>query len=403
MPVFGARRNVLRSRTRHEANRVTFVELFFDLVFVFAVTQLSHTLVEHLTLLAFAQTMLLFMGVWWVWIDTAWVANWVDPQTTPARVMLFVLMLAGLVMSISIPQAFDSRALAFAGAYATIQIGRNVFMLWALRGHSPANYRNFRRITSWHALAAGVWLAGAFVASETRLWVWTLALAIEFLAPAVGFFLPGLGRSRAADWNIEGSHMAERCGLFIIIALGESILVMGATLTGMTISPAAVAAFLVSFLGSAAMWWIYFNIGAEKARHSIATASDPGRLGRLAYTYFHIPIVAGIILAAVGDEAVMAHPGGTTSLPVASMVLGGPALYLVGNILFKQAIWGRMPLSHLGGLATLAALVPFLSHLPPLALAGAATLVLVIVASWETRSLATQIRALAGEDADMHS
>jgi low temperature requirement protein LtrA len=312
-------------------------------------------------------------------------------------------MLAGLLMSVSIPQAFESRALGFAGAYATIQIGRNLFMLWALRGHSPGNYRNFQRIATWHALAAAVWVAGALVESDARLAVWAGALAIEFIAPAAGFYVPGLGRSTVADWDIEGGHMAERCGLFIIIALGESILVMGSTFGRMAITPATVAAFVVAFVGSVAMWWIYFNIGAEKARVSIAKASDPGRLGRLAYTYFHIPIVAGIIVGAVADEAVLAHPGGATAWPVACVVLGGPALYLAGNILFKQAIWGRMPLSHLGGLALLMVLIPAAFHLPPLALGAAATLVLVIVAAWETVSLAAQIRALAGEDVDTHA
>jgi low temperature requirement protein LtrA len=161
-----------------------------------------------------------------------------------------------------------------------------------------------------------------------------------------------------------------------------------------------VAAFIVAFVGSLAMWWIYFNIGAEKARLSIAAASDPGRLGRLAYTYFHIPIVAGIIVGAVADETIMAHPGGATAWHVACMVLGGPALYLAGNILFKQAIWGRMPLSHLGGLAMLMILIPVAFFVSPLALGAATTLVLIIVAAWETRSLARQIRALAGEHVD---
>jgi low temperature requirement protein LtrA len=396
MPI-GDRTTLLRSRTTHEAGRVTFVELFFDLVFVFAVTQLSHNLLDHLTVLGFVQTMLLFMGVWWVWIDTSWATNWVDPQTTPARLMLFVLMLAGLVLSISIPQAFSDRALMFAIAYAAVQIIRNIFMLWALRGHSPRNYRNFQRITSWQALAAAVWVGGAFAEGDARLAVWTFALAIEFLAPAMGYFVPRLGRSTVEDWDIAGDHMAERCGLFIIIALGESILVMGSTFGKMAITPATIAAFVVAFVGSVAMWWIYFNIGAEKARQAIAGASDPGRLGRLAYTYFHVPIVAGIIVSAVADEAVLAHPGGTTAASIACVVLGGPALYLFGNILFKRAIWGRMPLSHLGGLALLAALIPVAFLTSPLVLATATTLVLVIVAIWETRSLAGQIHELAAK------
>ena len=170
--------------------------------------------------------------------------------------------------------------------------------------------------------------------------------------------MPGHGRSTTTDWDIAGGHMAERCGLFVIIALGELILVTGATFAELAWSPATVAAFVSAFLGSVAMWWIYFNIGAEKASHLIAQSADPGRLGRLAYTYMHIFIVAGIIVAAVADELVLAHPSGHVATPTLAAVLGGPALYLLGNILFKRSVATWLPLSHLVGIAALAMLVP---------------------------------------------
>jgi low temperature requirement protein LtrA len=381
--------HMLRSRDGHEHNKATFVELFFDLVFVFAVTQLSHTLLEHFTVDGIIETTLLLMAVWWVWIYTTWVTNWLDPDKTPVRVMLFALMLAGLVLSTSIPDAFGSRALAFAGAYVFMQLGRSLFMLWALRGHNPGNYRNFLRVNAWLVLSAVFWIAGALAHDDARVGLWAAALAVEYLSPSIGFWTPGLGRSTTADWDVEGGHMAERCALFIIIALGESVLVTGATFAKLPWSPITVAAFATAFVGSAAMWWIYFNIGAERGSRRISQSSDPGRLARLAYTYMHLPLVAGIIVAAVGDELVLAHPTGHTDFKTAATTLGGPLLYLIGNLMFKRTTAERPALSHIVGLILLGGLAPLAPLLPPLAFAAAANAVLVLVAVWETRSLGT--------------
>lgn len=378
--------NLLRPRVGHQHSRVTYVELFFDLVFVFAITQLSHTLLEHLSLGGLLQATLLFMAVWWVWIYTSWVTNWLDPEKTPVRLLLFALMLAGLVLSTSIPQAFGSKGLAFAGAYVFMQVGRSLFMLWALKGDNPGNYRNFQRITCWLVLSGLFWIAGAFAEGDTRFALWVVALVIEYISPSLGFWTPGLGASTTSDWDVEGGHLAERCALFVIIALGESVLVTGATFGKLAWTPVSVAAFLVAFVGSVAMWWIYFNIGAERGSRQIAAAEDPGRLARLVYTYLHLPLVAGIIVAAVGDELVLAHPTGHTDVKTAAVLLGGPALYLFGNLLFKRASAKHFPLSHLVGLGLLALLVPAATVASPLMFSGATALVLVIVAIWETRS-----------------
>jgi low temperature requirement protein LtrA len=314
------------------------------------------------------------------------VTNWVDPQTAPVRIMLFALMLAGLVLSTSIPQAFDSRGVAFAAAYVFIQVGRSLFMLWALHRHSAAHFRNFQRIAAWLALSGVFWIAGAFAAPEVRFGLWLAALAIEYAGPWAGFWTPGLGRSSTADWDVEGAHMAERCGLFIIIALGESILVTGATFAKMDWNAATVAAFTAAFVGSVAMWWVYFNIGAERAEHNFATSADPGRVARLVYTYVHLLIVAGIVVTAVGDELVLAHPAGHTDIRMVIAAVGGPALFLLGNILFKQFGTGRRALSHWVGLFLLALLAIVAYRLSPLALGIAAAAALVVVAIWETRS-----------------
>jgi len=375
---------LLRSRDSHA--RVTFVELFFDLVFVFAVTQLSHTLLEHLSIVGALQTLFLLLAVWWVWMYTCWFTNWVDPDRPSVRMLIFTLMLAGLLLSASIPHAFDGEALLFAAAYVFSQIIRDAFMLWATRAHDRLNFGNFRRIICWHVLSGVFWIAGGFSFGATRVVLWLIALGVDCVAPFAGFYVPGLGRSGTADWRVDGAHMAERSALFVIIALGESILVTGATAAAQPATSTNTCAFVVAFVGTVAMWWIYFNIGAERGSHQIAHSADPGRIARAVYTYFHIPIVAGIVVCAVADELTIAHPGGRMDWPTAIVLLGGPALYLAGNVFFKRASAKYYPLSHLVGLGLLALLAPLAMWLTPLALGGATTVVLVVVAIWETRS-----------------
>ncbi len=386
MSLFGSHVNLLRERKAHEHSRVTFVELFFDLVFVFAITQVSHFLLEHFTLAGVFQATLLFLAVWWVWVFTSWVTNWLDPDTTPVRLLMFALMLAGLVLSTSLPQAFDARGLSFAVAYVVSQVGRSLFMLWSVRRHHPTNFRNFQRITAWLVLSGVFWIAGAFVEHEQRFALWAIALAIEYASPAAGFWTPGLGKSDTTDWDVEGDHMAERCGLFVIIALGESVLVTGATFAKMEWTMSVIAAFAVAFAGSVAMWWIYFNLGAERGRHLIAGSDDPGRLARLGYTYMHLPIIAGIVVAAVSDELILAHPTGHTDFKTAATTIGGAAIFLIGNILFKRVMTGRPTLSHWAGLALLALLAPLAMWLPPLAFGACTSAILIMVAMWETWS-----------------
>ena len=376
--------SLLRSRD-HRAH-VTNVELFFDLVFVFAVTQLSHTLLEHLSLAGALQTAFLLLAVWWVWMYTCWFTNWVDPDRPTVRMLMFMLMLAGLLMSAAIPNAFGHEGLLFALAYSFIQVVRTLFAVVASRDHDTVVYRNFLRIGTWLLAAAMVWIAGGLQEGAARVVTWVTALSLEIFGPTIGYFVPGLGRSATSDWKIDGSHMAERCSLFVIIALGESILVTGATAAGHPATVPAVCAFLVAFFGSVAMWWIYFNIGAGRGSRQIAGSADPGRVARAVYTYFHIPIIAGIVVSAVGDEITIAHPGASLHPGEAACLLGGPALYLAGNTLFKRASAQHYPLSHLVGLALLVLLVPVATRMTPLMLGAATSVVLIVVAVWETRS-----------------
>jgi low temperature requirement protein LtrA len=382
-------RSLLR-REGAERSRVTMVELFFDLVFVFAITQLSHSLLAHLDALGVLRVGLLMAAVWWVWIYTSWVTNWLDPERAPVRAALFALMLAGLVMSASIPQAFGERGPAFAAAYVFMQVGRTLFFLWAVRGEAVNMRRNVQRITVWLSLAGLFWIAGGLASGDLRLGLWAVALGIEVLSPLLYFWVPGLGRSRVQDWNVDGGHMAERCALFVIIALGESLLVSGATFAEGAWSAPVVSAFALTFLGAVAMWWLYFDKGLAAGHRRIAHAHDPGRHARANYTYLHLPIVAGILLCAVADELVLAHPDHASNAGLAVM-LGGPALYLLGVGAFKWASRERKlpPLSHLVGLLLLAVLAwPAALHwLSALAVMGGAVAVLVLVAAWEHMSL----------------
>lgn len=379
--------SLLRARSPSGHHRVTFVELFFDLVFVFAITQISHTLLAHFTPLGILQTSILMFAVWWVWVFTSWITNWLDPDKTPVRVMLFGLMVAGLLLSTSIPKAFESRGLVFAIAYVAMQVGRTAFFLVTLPKSEVADYRNFLRILIWLSTSGVFWIAGGFADGEWRLGLWLVALLIEYSGPAMRFWTPALGATPLQDWTVEGGHMAERAALFIIIALGESIVVTGATFSQASWTASSVAAFVVAMLGSIAMWWIYFHIGAEAGSENISHAKDPGRLARLAYTYLHLPIVAGIIVSAVGDELLLAHPDGHSGVKEILSVIGGAIIYLVGVILFKRSIHGRLQLSHLVGIGLLVALMPIATSLSPLLVASAVTVVLMVVAGWEAWSV----------------
>jgi low temperature requirement protein LtrA len=371
----------------NQHSRVTYAELFFDLVFVFAVTQISHTLLGRFTPLGILQTTLLFLGVWWLWVYTSWVTNWLNPELTPVRVLLFGLMLGGLVLSTSIPKAFESRGLWFALAYSSMQVGRTAFLLASTPpGRNPARM-NAVRMLVWLGLSAAFWIAGGFANGHARLVLWAVALGIEYLSPAVRFWIPKYGASSVADWVIEGGHIAERCAGFIIIALGESIVVIGATLAELAWTTENVVVFASAFVGSIAMWWIYFHKGADAGSEQISKSSEPGRLARLAYTYLHMPIVAGIIVSAVADELVLAHPGGVSDLKTVLSAIGGPLLFLLGTILFKLSFRGFLQLSHGVGIIALGILAWFAGGLSPLTLSILTTAIMITVAVWESISL----------------
>jgi low temperature requirement protein LtrA len=385
------RRTLLRDLSHGHA-AVSYLELFLDLVFVFAVTQLSQFLVQHLTPFGAVETLILFLAVWWAWIYTTWATNWVDPARGPVRFMVAGVMIGSLVLSSALPFAFDTGAggagLVFALAYAAIQVLRTCFVVWAMRDDNKVNARNLTRATIYFIVSSGFWLWGGLTASPaSRALLWAIALAIEYAAPILMFRVPGLGSAQMRDWAISGGHMAERCALFIIIALGEGIIVTGTEFARAAADLPGVLAFLTAFASSFAMWWVYFDLGAVRGAEHIQHDADPGRVARDAFTYWHLPIVAGIVVLAVVDEQTLAHPL-AASQPVFVTVVGvGSALFLGGTMMFKRLTSGMpwMPASHFYGLwfTAAVALWGWLAAPSHLALSNAQTMVFVIVAIWE--------------------
>ena len=244
----------------------------------------------------------------------------------------------------------------------------------------------FERITLWSLAAAPLWLVGGALPGHERLALWVPALLVELVAPLAGYRVPGRGHSATADYEIDGGHFAERCQGFVLIALGESIVVTGATATNAGLGTQAVVALAVAFLGTASLWWLYFGAVARHSRALMAEAEDPGRLARDAYTYLHVPIIAGVIAAAVGDELLLAHPGVPLDAAGAAMVLGGPALFLLAESLFRLRMIGSVNPKRLTAIAALAALGLVAGSVSALALSAMAVAVLVALAWWEAQA-----------------
>ncbi|MDA0182930.1 low temperature requirement protein A [Solirubrobacter phytolaccae] len=387
----------LRPRGVGGAQPVTTVELFFDLVYVFAVTQLSHMVVDDLTFARVASAAFLLLVVWWAWIYTTWMANWFDPSSPRVRGVLALAMLASLLMAAALPGALDEHGWQFAGAYVALQVGRNLAAALLLpRGHAVRDI--YERLVLWSVASGVLWLAGAAVDGEQRLLLWIPALLLELAAPIAGYWRPGRGHAGTSDYDIEGGHFAERCQLFIIIALGESIVVTGATASAAGLSPTVLLCLALAFAQIAAMWWVYFGATAERASATMASCEDPGRYARDAYTYGHLPIVGGIIATAVGVDLLIAHPDHALHGVALAAVLGGPALYLAGESLFRWRMTGAHNRPGLAVSAALLALVPIGGQVSALILSAMVTALLALLVAWEpvrqTRSLSQYSRQL---------
>jgi low temperature requirement protein LtrA len=372
----------LRPRGDAPGQPTTTIELFFDLVYVFAVTQLSHLILEDLSAGGVARAAFLLLMVWWAWIYTTWMANWFDPASPAVRSVLTAVMLGSLLMAAALPGAFGADGVLFAVSYVTLQVGRNVAAA-ALLGHDHPLRDVFERLVLWSAVSGVLWLAGSALDGDQRLLLWIPAIGLDLCAPVAGYWMPRRGRAATTDYDIEGGHFTERCEAFIIIALGESIVVTGATAAGAGLTATVTACLGVAFLQTAALWWLYFGAVAHDARLVMRTCEDPGRLARDAYTYLHVPIVAGIIAVAVGDDLLIAGPSRAAHGVGLAMVLGGPVLFLVGESLFRMRVTGAANAKRLGVALLLVLLAPVGVHVSALALGAMVDALLIGLAWWE--------------------
>ncbi len=356
--------HVLRDHDQAE-QQVTYLELFFDLVFVFAITQLSQVLLNDLTWRGVAGTFFLLVAMWLAWVYTTWWTNSVDPDVVPVRLVMLVMMLAGMMMALAIPEAWGDRALLFAVSYVGLHLIRNTFSVLAAR-RSGGDHISLLRLLSWSVVTGALWIAGAIAGNGALVVIWVLALALELVSPYVGYWTPGLGAQRMGDRQIEYHHFTERFHLFIIIVLGESIVITGVTAAALELDAARLASVVVAFALTAVLWWLYFNAVAARSSEGLGAASgDRQRLARDAYSYTHILLVFGIMLIAIGNELLIGHPLDEFDRAGLVVVAAGPVLYLWGHELFKLLMTGSVRVVRLLGGVLIAAVVAVVGTVLP--------------------------------------
>jgi low temperature requirement protein LtrA len=386
-------------RTDGEEARATPLELFYDLVFVFAITQVSHIVLDDLTWTGVGHAALALIVVWWAWNYTTWVTNELDPDALAVRLLLIAVMLGSLALAVAIPEAFGDLGLLFAGSYVAIQVGRHLFLTFVAADAGTIERERAGRILAWFAVAAVPWLAGGLVDGTARTELWVVALAIDLSAPFVLYWVPGREPLSHDSWTVETSHFAERFELFMIIAFGETIVLTGATTSSFDLDAARFTAFALAFLSTAAMWWLYFDYVTAIAKRRLELAPNRTELARDGYTYLHVVLVAGVVLAAVGDELVIAHPTDVLPGREIAVVAAGPALYLLGHVLFRLRMAGSISWKRLGGALACIAVGGIGTVVPGLVLS--ALLVGVLVAVIGAERLAAARRRARGEPSPM--
>ncbi|MBN8867664.1 MAG: low temperature requirement protein A [Solirubrobacterales bacterium] len=373
-------------RNPDEEYRASSLELFFDLVFVFAVTQVSHLLIEHLSWKGALESGIALLVVWWAWQYTVWATNEFDAEQIPIRLLLIVIMMASLLMAIAIPEAFGDRGLLFASAYVFIQVFRHAFMTFVAADRGTVERRRAAHILTWFCAGGVFWIAGGIAEGDARILLWLVALAIDYGGPLVTFRVPWMEPIETGDWNVGGSHFAERFQLFTIIALGETIVLTGATTAGLELDGGTITAFGFAFVSTVCLWWLYFNYIATRFERMLVDADDRTLAGRDMYTYGHVPIIAGIILCAVGDELVIAHPSAVLEPSHLLAVVAGPVLYLLSFLPIRWRLTRGVPMKRLVGAAACVAigLIAHAAEFSAVLVGGLLCAVLVAVVVTET-------------------
>ncbi|WP_307849157.1 low temperature requirement protein A [Micromonospora sp. U56] len=382
MPEPPARQTGVPVRDPEGPRRVTLLELFFDLVYVVALALISNGLVTDLTWQHAGQSLIILMAVWWTWAITTLVTDMYDPQRTEIKLLITAVMFGALLMTTAIPHAFTDRGMVFAGTYVAIHLGRGLFLMPTVRGHR-ATQRRAARIFIWFAVSAGPWLIGATVSGHAREAFWALALAIDYGGFRLAYPVPGLGMVPERQRNVTAEHLSERFQQFFIIALGDAVLVIGTMFSRVHSEAENISAFAIAFLTTLLLWRIYVHRSGELLPHAIQAAKAPSRF-LLSAPYTHLTLVAGVVTTAAGFELVLHEPLGHTPPSWAAVILGGPALFLVGRSAFEYEVFSRVSVSRPGGLLALLTLAPAVLFLPPLFAAAGAMVVLAGVAVADT-------------------
>ncbi len=358
-----------------EGERVTPLELFFDLVFVLALTQCTTLMVRTPTWVGLLKGMLVLGMLWWSWVGYAWLTSVVDPEEGSVRLAMFAAMAAFLVAALCVPGAFGSEALLFAFAYAVVRTAHIVLFMLASRD-DQALRQSVLGLAGSTAVGAGLLFVAAFTSGAAQLEIWGLALVLD----AGGPYLFGID-----GWKLVPGHFAERHGAIVIIALGESIVAIGVG-AKVTISAGIVLAAVLGIVIAATLWWAYFDVAAIVAARRLAKASE-GRerneIARDSYSYLHFPLVAGIALIAVGTKHTITDLDGPLRIVAASALLGGAAMYMLAHVAFRLRNMHTLSARRLVCAIVLLALVPAGAVLPALATLGILAAVLVALIAYE--------------------
>jgi low temperature requirement protein LtrA len=344
-----------------EGDRVTPLELFFDLVFVLAITQCTALMATRPTWEGLAQGLLVLGVLWWSWVGYAWLTSVVDPEEGVVRLAMFAAMAALLVAALCVPKAFDDLALLFACAYAVVRGAHIALFVIASRG-DPALRRSVVGLAGSTAVGVGLLVAASLADGALQGGLWALALLLDMGGP----YLFG-----SEGWKLAPGHFAERHGLIIIIALGESIVAIGAGAGAeFGVDAGVVVAAVLGVAVAGALWWLYCDVVARVAERRLLNAAE-GRerneIARDSYSYLHFPMVAGIVLLALGLKKTLGQVGDPLEIVPATALLGGTALYLLAHVAFRLRNVHRLSTQRLLCAGVLVALLPVAVELPALA------------------------------------